>query len=114
MLEISRSDPPDLPSISPAASPEFIRLVSSEANDVCEKSGKRTIGTEHCVQALKDLGFEPYLKDIEGVVEDHKAEQKMKERKNSKMALAGLTDEELQKQQEALFAASRARYEAQG
>lgn len=66
------------------------------------------------MQALKDLGFEPYLKDIEGVVEDHKAEQKMKERKNSKMALAGLTDEELQKQQEALFAASRARYEAQG
>lgn len=92
---------------------EFIRLVSSEANDICEKSGKRTIGSDHCVQALKDLGFESYLRNIEEVLEDHKAEQKLRERKNQKMALAGLTDEELQKQQEALFAASRARYEAQ-
>ncbi|CAO1617300.1 unnamed protein product [Parajaminaea phylloscopi] len=92
---------------------EFIRLVSSEANDICEKSGKRTIGSDHCVQALKDLGFESYLKNIEEVLEDHKAEQKLREKKNSKMARAGLTDEELQKQQEALFAASRARFEAQ-
>ncbi|PWN30431.1 histone-fold-containing protein [Jaminaea rosea] len=93
---------------------EFIRLVSSEANDLCEKSGKRTIGSDHCVQALKDLGFESYLKDIDTVLEEHKAELKYREKKNSKMAMAGLTDEELQKQQEALFAASRARFEAQG
>lgn len=32
---------------------EFIRLVSSEANDICEKSGKKTIGSDHCLQALK-------------------------------------------------------------
>lgn len=94
--------------------PEFIRLVSSEANDLCEKSGKRTIGSDHCVQALKDLGFEAYLKDIDTVLEEHKAELKYREKKNSKMAMAGLTDEELQRQQEALFAASRARFEAQG
>lgn len=91
---------------------EFIRLVSSEANDICEKSNKKTIGSDHCVQALKDLGFESYLKDIEDVLEDHRQELKQREKKTSKMQVSGLSAEELQQQQEALFAASRARYEA--
>ncbi|CAO1620918.1 unnamed protein product [Sympodiomycopsis kandeliae] len=91
---------------------EFIRLVSSEANDICEKAGKKTIGSDHCVQALKDLGFESYLKDISDVLEDHKAEVKYRESKTKKMQGSGLSQEELQAAQEKLFAASRARYEA--
>lgn len=34
-------------------SPEFIQLVSSEANEKCEKSAKKTIAPEHVAQALK-------------------------------------------------------------
>lgn len=86
--------------------------MSSEANDICEKSGKKTIGSEHCVAALKELGFATYLKDIEDVLEDHKAEVKYRESKNKKMQGSGLSQEELQAAQEKLFAASRARYEA--
>lgn len=104
----------DVKDIIVDACTEFIHLVSSEANDLCEKSGKKTIGSDHCVQALKDLGFESYLADIEDVLEDHKQEVKQRERKASKMQISGLSPEELQQQQEALFAASRARYDAQG
>ena len=32
---------------------EFVHLLSSEANDVCEKGSKKTIAPEHVVTALK-------------------------------------------------------------
>jgi hypothetical protein len=79
---------------------------------MCEKSGKKTIGPDHCMEALKELGFESYVSQIGEVLEDHKVEMKQREKKASKMAGSGLSAEELQAQQEALFAASRARYEA--
>ena len=31
---------------------EFINLVSSEANEMCSKENKKTIGPEHIVQSL--------------------------------------------------------------
>lgn len=91
---------------------EFIRLVSSEANEICEKSQKKTIAPEHVVSALKELGFESFIGDIEEVLKEHKTQQKDRERKMTRMEDSGLSAEELQRQQELLFAASRARYEA--
>lgn len=32
---------------------EFIHLISSEANDICEKESKKTIAPEHIISALK-------------------------------------------------------------
>lgn len=32
---------------------EFIHLLSSEANEVCTKEGKKTIGPKHVIEALK-------------------------------------------------------------
>lgn len=32
---------------------EFIHLISSEANEVCEKEGRKTIAPEHIITALK-------------------------------------------------------------
>jgi hypothetical protein len=32
---------------------EFIHLISSEANEVCTKEGKKTIGPKHVIEALK-------------------------------------------------------------
>ncbi|PWN87539.1 histone-fold-containing protein [Acaromyces ingoldii] len=91
---------------------EFIHLVSSEANDVCEKGSKKTIAPEHVVAALKDLGFEKYTTEVEEVLKEHKTQQKDREKKTSRMQDSGLSAEELQRQQEMLFAASRARFEA--
>lgn len=42
-----------VPSLTFDQSKEFIHLVSSEANDVCEKGSKKTIAPEHVVAALK-------------------------------------------------------------
>ncbi|KAN0060447.1 negative cofactor 2 transcription regulator complex subunit ncb2 [Thecaphora frezii] len=91
---------------------EFIHLLSSEANEVCEKDSKKTIAPEHVVQALKDLGFEAFVEECQGVLGEHKRLQKDRERKTTRMEQSGLTEEELQRQQELLFAASKARFEA--
>jgi len=79
---------------------EFVHLVSSEANEACEKDSKKTIAPDHVVKALNDLGFGKYT------------QEKERERKASRFELSGLSEEELQRQQEELFAASKARFEA--
>ncbi|KAG8928528.1 negative cofactor 2 transcription regulator complex subunit ncb2 [Tulasnella sp. 419] len=88
---------------------EFIHLVSSEANDICEKESKKTISPEHIVSALKVLGFESYIEEVQEVLKDHKQQQRDREKKVSKFEQSGLTEEELAAQQEALFAQARAR-----
>ena len=57
---------------------EFIHLVSSEANDVCEKDSKKTIAPEHVVKALQDLGFGKYTNDVQDVLNDHRQHQKVR------------------------------------
>ncbi|KAL9940271.1 hypothetical protein V8E36_000976 [Tilletia maclaganii] len=91
---------------------EFINLVSSESNEICEKGSKKTIAPEHVVQALKDLGFESFIKHVQDVQQEHKKLVKDRERKNTRMESSGLSQEELIRRQEELFAASKARYEA--
>lgn len=51
---------------------EFIRMLSSEANDISEKEARKTIATEHIEKALKELDFEEYIPDILAAVEDFK------------------------------------------
>jgi len=36
---------------------EFIHLISSEANDICEGDNKKTIAPEHIITALEVLPF---------------------------------------------------------
>jgi len=90
---------------------EFIHLISSESNEICEQESKKTIAPEHIIGALKRLGFESFTTEVESVLHEHKQQQKDRERKVSKFADSGLTEEELLAQQEALFAESRARYQ---
>ena len=79
----SLSPPPSLPlslaSRFPPTSflPEFIHLISSEANDACEKDQKKTIAPEHVVSALKALGFDTYIEEVEGVLDEHKEHVKV-------------------------------------
>ncbi|KZS97998.1 histone-fold-containing protein [Sistotremastrum niveocremeum HHB9708] len=92
---------------------EFIHMISTEANEICERESKKTIAPEHILHALKSLGFETFLDEVEDVLKDHKIQQREREKKVSKFNKAGLTEEELVAQQEELIAASRARF-AQG
>ncbi|KIY67342.1 histone-fold-containing protein [Cylindrobasidium torrendii FP15055 ss-10] len=92
---------------------EFIHLISSEANEICEKESKKTIAPEHIINALKALGFDSFTSEVEDVLKDHKQVTKDRgQAKQNKMQTSGLTEEELLAKQEELFAASRARMAA--
>lgn len=56
---------------------EFITLISSEANDIAEREAKKTIAAEHVIRALRDLGFEEYIDQIQNVAQEHKEHQKV-------------------------------------
>ncbi|OMH84943.1 Negative cofactor 2 complex subunit beta [Zancudomyces culisetae] len=61
---------------------------------------------------LKDLGFEGYISGVKEAYSDHKTQQsKDKSKKSTKLEQLGLSQEELLKSQEALFAQARMRYE---
>lgn len=51
---------------------EFVSLISSEANDISEKENKKTIGAEHVIAALKELGFDNYIGPVQDAAEEHK------------------------------------------
>jgi hypothetical protein len=77
-------------------SPEFIHLISSEANEICEQESKKTIAPEHIIAALKvrpphgpcnhqplpsstqRLGFDAFTHEVEDVLKDHKQQQKVR------------------------------------
>ncbi|CAH1763465.1 17281_t:CDS:2 [Entrophospora sp. SA101] len=86
---------------------EFIRLIASEANDICEKEEKKTIAAEHVISALQSLGFEEYLSEVQEVFKEHKKIQKDRDKKSSRLENSGMTEEELLKQQELLFEQSQ-------
>ncbi len=54
---------------------EFIRLISSEANEIAEKEAKKTIACEHVKAALEELGFGDYIDAISGVASDYRKQQ---------------------------------------
>jgi len=49
---------------------EFIHLISSEANEVCNLRNKKTINAEHVLEALERLGFHDYKQEAEAVLHD--------------------------------------------
>ncbi|EIE83669.1 hypothetical protein G6F57_007346 [Rhizopus arrhizus] len=92
---------------------EFIHLIASEANEICEKETKKTIAGEHIVAALQALGFEEYVEEVEEVFKEHKKQQKDRDKKSTRLENTGISEEELLRQQELLFAQSRLKFEAQ-
>lgn len=59
---------------------EFIHLIASEANEICEKETKKTIAGEHVISALQALGFEDYVEEVDEVYKEHKKQQKVCDR----------------------------------
>ncbi|KAI8376407.1 histone-fold-containing protein [Radiomyces spectabilis] len=92
---------------------EFIHLIASEANEICEKETKKTIAGEHVVAALQALGFEDYVEEVDEVFKEHKKQQKDRDKKSTRLENTGISEEELLRQQEMLFAQSRLKFEAQ-
>lgn len=91
---------------------EFIHLISSEANEVCEKDGKKMIAGEHVITALKNLGFEEYVQELTEVLEEHVKSTKERESRSQKLENSGLSMEELERMQEELLAKARRNLES--
>ncbi|KAG2224121.1 hypothetical protein INT45_000136 [Circinella minor] len=92
---------------------EFIHLIASESNDIADRETKKTIAGEHIVLALKELGFDEYVDDVEDVYKEHRQQQKNRDKRSSRLEKTGISEEELLRQQELLFEQSRLKFEAQ-
>lgn len=90
---------------------EFVQLLSSEANDICEKDKKKTITPEHVLRALRQLGLERFHQEVKDEYERAKSDDKLRARgsgrRDRNKAKAPVDDEELLRQQEELFARAR-------
>ncbi|KYQ89344.1 putative histone-like transcription factor [Tieghemostelium lacteum] len=90
---------------------EFIHLISSEANDISGKDNKSTIGAEHVIKALNELGFSEYTQKVSEVYDKHKLEATTKkELKGSKKDLK--PTEQLLAEQKLLFQQAKSAYNA--
>lgn len=86
---------------------EFILLLSSQANEVCEKRNKKTILPEHVIESLTQLGFTGYVEEVEEVFSEYKTQASSRKKASTKLNKLGIPEEELLRQQQALFAAAR-------
>lgn len=86
---------------------EFIHLISSEANEVCNQRNKKTINAEHVLEALDRLGFKDYKQEAETVLNDCKAVAAKRRRQSTRLENLGIPEEELLRQQQELFAKAR-------
>jgi len=86
---------------------EFIHVLSSEANDLCERQQKKTISPEHILTALDNLGFSCYKDEAQAVLQEAKAVAAKKRRASTKLEHLGIPEEELLRQQQELFAKAR-------
>ncbi|KAK8559358.1 hypothetical protein V6N13_026783 [Hibiscus sabdariffa] len=92
---------------------EFINLISSESNEVCNREDKRTIAPEHVLKALQALGFGEYIEEVYAAYEQHRIEtmvniSRLFER--WEMEQRGRdTEEEAVAEQQRMFAEARAR-----
>ena len=83
---------------------EFIHSITSEANTICESQQKKTMSAEHVLTALDNLGFSNYKSEAESVLNDCKRKRR---RQSTRLEHLGIPEEELLKQQQALFAKAR-------
>lgn len=59
------------------------------------------------ITALDGLGFQDYINELQEVQKEHKDVMKSREKRSTKLAKSGLSEEELAKQQADLFAQAR-------
>jgi len=86
---------------------EFIKLLTSEANEITEKQSKKIISPDHVFSALENLGFGNFLHHREMVMSDYKNAVAKKRRYSNRLEHQGVPIQELLKQQQDLFAKAR-------
>lgn len=86
---------------------EFIHLLASEANNVCEKQSKKLILPDHVLLALDNLGFGEYKEDCVEVMKQMQEETDKRKKLRNKLDKPGIPEEELLRQQNLLFAEAR-------
>lgn len=79
---------------------EFIHIVTSDANAICEEQQKKTIASDHLMAVFERLGWSEY-KEIVEVVDN--ACKGRKKRQSTKLEHTGISEEELLKQQQELI-----------
>lgn len=95
---------------------EFLRMLSSESNEISEKESKKTIAVEHVEAALKDLGFGDYVEGIRSVVGEWKQVQTKRVNRGERMKNFGgvqATEEELAAMQAQLFGEAKTKMEGE-
>jgi down-regulator of transcription 1 len=90
---------------------EFIHLLASEANNVCEKQSKKLILPDHVLLALDNIGFGEYKQDCVSVMKQMQEEADKKKKLRNKLDRSGIPEEELLRQQNQLFAEARMQQE---
>lgn len=79
---------------------EFIHIVTSEANTICEEQQKKTIASDHILAVFNRLGWPDYKEVVE---EAESACKGRKKRQSTKLEHTGISEEELLKQQQELI-----------
>ncbi|KAF8407880.1 hypothetical protein HHK36_007018 [Tetracentron sinense] len=88
---------------------EFINLISSESNEVCNQEDRKTIAPEHVLKALEVLGFGDYIEEVCTAYEQHKLETLDSPKGGKWSSGAEMTEEEALAEQQRMFAEARAR-----
>lgn len=86
---------------------EFIHLISSESNEICNAQQKKTISADHVLAALEKLGFGDFKKEAEEVLHECKETAAKRRRQSTRLENLGIPEEELLRQQQELFAKAR-------
>uniref|UniRef100_A0A8C5KMB8 Protein Dr1 n=1 Tax=Jaculus jaculus TaxID=51337 RepID=A0A8C5KMB8_JACJA len=86
---------------------EFIHLISSKANEICNKSEKKTISPEHVLQGNQDLGCGSYVSEVKEVLQECKTVALKRRKTSSLLENLGIPEEELLRRQQELFAKAR-------
>ncbi|CAA0832119.1 Protein Dr1 homolog [Striga hermonthica] len=73
---------------------EFINLISSESNEVCNREDRKTIAPEHVLKALEVLGFAEYIEEVYAAYEQHRLETMDTMRGGKWSNVAEMTEEE--------------------
>lgn len=91
---------------------EFIHLLATEANQVCEKQSKKLILPDHVLLALDNLGFGEYKDDCVEVMRQMQEETDKRKKLRNKLEKPGIPEEDLRRQQNELFAEARKKQQA--
>mmetsp|Transcript_5844 Transcript_5844/g.6352 ORF Transcript_5844/g.6352 Transcript_5844/m.6352 type:complete len:133 (+) Transcript_5844:94-492(+) len=97
----------DTQNVLVASCSEFIQMLTAEANELADKQKKNTISSQHIYKALETLGYGNFAEDLKASLSEYKATVASKPKMKKKPLDQSDADE-----QQALFAAARARMQA--